>query len=190
MRYMTIFGILTLTAALWSPAPCAAQQVPGGSYQQTCSDIGVRGSTLYATCDNGRGARQSTELRDFQNCSGEIQNINGNLQCKGNTGSYQGRDGNRHNRDHGQYDRDQNGNRDQNGDRGQYGNRDQDNDRGNYNGPSGSYSQSCQNISTNGNTLQASCQKKNGGWRQTSLRNYNRCNGDIANNNGKLQCSR
>ncbi len=185
MRYLTIFGILTLTTALWGPGTCAAQQIPGGSYQQTCRDIGVRGSTLHATCDDGHGGRQSTELRDFQSCSGQIQNINGNLQCNGNSGAYQGRDGNR-----GQYDRDQNGNHDQNGDHGQYGNRGQYGDRGDYNGPSGSYSQSCQNISTSGNTLQASCQKKNGRWRQTSLRNYNRCNGDIINNNGKLQCAR
>jgi hypothetical protein len=49
-------------------------------------------------------------------------------------------------------------------------------DRGCDNGPRGSYAQNCQNISTNNNTLQASCQKRNDGWRQTSLRNYNRCN--------------
>ena len=186
MRYLTMLGILTLTTALWNPGQCAAQQIPRGSYQQTCRDIGVRGSTLYATCGDGRGGQQSTELRDFQNCRGEIQNINGNLQCKGNSGWYEGRDGNR-----GQNgDRDQNGNHDQYADRGQNGDRDQNDDRANYNGPRGSYAQSCQNITTNSHTLQASCQKKNGGWRQTSLHNYNRCNGDIFNNNGKLQCAR
>jgi len=185
MRYLTIFGVLTLTTVLWAPGPCAAQQIPGGSYQQTCRDVGVRGSTLYATCDDGRGGRQSTELRDYQRCGGQIQNINGSLQCNTNTGSYQGRDG-----DHGQNgDRGRDGDHGQNGDRGQYGNR-QNGDRDDDRGPRGSYVQSCQNIATNGNTLQASCQKKNGGWRQTSLRNYNQCNGDIANNNGKLQCAR
>jgi hypothetical protein len=187
MRNLTMFGILTLTTVLWIPGLCAAQQIPGGSYRQTCRDVGVRGSTLYATCGDGRGGQQSTELRDFQNCRGEIQNINGNLQCNGNSGSYQG------NGNNGSYqgrdgDRGQNGDRDQNADRGQYGDRGQNGDRGDYRGPSGSYAQSCQNVSTNGNTLQASCQKKNGGWRQTSLRNYNQCNGDIFNNNGKLQC--
>jgi hypothetical protein len=188
MQYLTMFGILTLTTVLSVSGPCAAQQIPGGSYQQTCRDIGVRGSTLHATCDDGRGGRQSTELRDYQSCGGQIQNINGSLQCNGNNGSYQGNNGSYQGRDG---DRGQNGDRDQYADRGQNGgDRDRDGDRGNnYGGPRGSYAQSCQNVSINGNTLQASCQKKNGGWRQTALRNYNQC-GDIVNNNGRLQCAR
>jgi CVNH domain len=171
MRYLTMFGMLTLAAALWVPATGAAQQVPGGSYRQTCRDIGARGSTLYATCQDAGGGWQSSELRDFQRCGSEIQNINGSLQC--NTV------GNRW------YD-DQN----QGGDRGRDGDHGRDGDRGYNRGPRGSYAQSCQNISTNGSTLQASCQKRNGGWRQTSLRHYNQCNGDITNNNGRLQCAR
>jgi hypothetical protein len=165
MRYLTTFGVAALTVALFSPGmTCTAQQLPSGSYLQTCRNIETRGSTLHADCQDGRGGWQSTELRDFQRCSGEIQNINGNLQC--NTG------GNRRD-DHGP-----------DGDRGR------DGDRGYDRVPRGSYAQSCQNISTSGDTLQASCQKKNGKWRQTSLRNYNRCDGEIVNNNGKLQCAR
>jgi len=159
MRYLTIFAILILAAALWVPGTHAAQQIPGGSYRQTCRDIGVRGSTLYATCQDTSGGWRSTELRGFYGCNEEIQNINGNLQCGGTSG----------NRGH---------------DRGW------DGDHGYGRVPRGSYVQTCQNISISGNTLQASCQKKNGKWRQTSLRNYNRCNGEIVNNNGKLQCTR
>jgi hypothetical protein len=157
MRYLTMFGILALATALWIPATCVAQ-VPGGSYQQTCRDIGVRGSTLYATCQNMSSGWQATELRNYYSCNEEIQNINGTLQCGGTSG-YRGPDRGR-DRDHG-YDR----------------------------GPRGSYVQTCQNITTSGYTLQASCQKKNGTWRQTSLANYNQCS-DIANNNGKLRCVR
>jgi CVNH domain len=163
MRYLTMFGMLALAAALWVPGACAAQ-IPGGSYQQTCRDIGVRGSTLYATCQNAGGGWQASELRDFQRCNGEIQNVNGSLQCAaGNVGYNRGRDG----------DHDHDGDHDRNGD---------------HRWPRGSYAQTCQNISISGDTLQASCQKKNGSWRQTSLRHYDRCNADIANNNGKLKC--
>jgi len=189
MRYLTTFGVAALAMGfLNSGAPCVAQAIPSGSYQQTCRDIGTRGSTLHATCENTSRGWQSTELRDFQRCSGEIQNINGSLQCSasGNRGYDQGHDGNR-GRDG---DRGRDADRGQDGDRGRDGDRDRDGDRAYDRGPRGSYIQSCQNVSTNGNTLQASCQKKNGKWRQASLRNYNRCNGDIFNNNGRLQCAR
>ena len=56
--------------------------------------------------------------------------------------------------------------------------------------PEGGYMQSCQDIRTVGTTLQASCQKKNGKWKQASLRNFNQCTNQIENNNGKLVCSR
>jgi hypothetical protein len=168
MRYLNMFGMLTLATALWIPGTCAAQRAPGGSYQQTCSNIGVRGSTLYANCQNTGGGWQQTELRDFQRCNSEIQNINGNLQCNssGNRWSDQGRNDQGRNGDYGR-----------------------DRNRGYDREPRGSYVQSCQNINISGNTLRASCQKRNGGWRQTSLRNYNQCR-DIVNNNGKLQCAR
>jgi hypothetical protein len=165
MRYITTFGVLALTLAFFSPGMTrTAQQPPSGSYLQTCRDIGVRGSTLYATCLDTGGGWQSTELRDFQSCSSDIQNINGRLQCatSGNRGNDRGRE-----RDRGR-----------------------DGDRGDDRVPRGSYVQTCQNISISGNTLQASCQKRNGHWRQTSLRDYNRCRGDIFNDNGKLRCSR
>jgi CVNH domain len=183
MRYLTTFGAAALAVAFLNcGAPCAAQAVPSGSYQQTCRNIDARGSTLYASCENTSGGWQSTQLRDFQRCSGEIQNINGSLQCSvsGNRGYDQGDDQNRG--------RDADRGRDE--DRRRDGDRDQDGNQAYDRGPQGSYIQSCQNVSTNGNTLQASCQKKNGKWRQTSLRNYNRCNRDISNNNGKLQCTR
>jgi hypothetical protein len=141
--------------------PCQAQ-TPSGSYQQTCRDIGVRGSTLYANCKDEGGNWRRTQLNDYQRCRGEIQNLNGNLQCTGGYG--QGTYGRDHDND-----------------------RDHDRDRG-YGIPGGSYSQTCQNIRVSGNTLQASCQKKNGKWKNTSLGNYRQCRGQIENDNGKLRC--
>lgn len=166
MRYLTLSGVLIFLAALALPAPAAAQG-PNGSYQQTCRDIGVRGSSLYAECRDANGGWHRTEMSDYRRCGGDIQNINGNLEC-GNGGYGNGRDRDR-DRDH---DRDR--------DQGRYG------DRG-Y-GPRGSYTQTCQNITVSGNQLRASCQKKNGKWRNTSLNNYQYCRGDIQNDNGKLRC--
>jgi len=56
--------------------------------------------------------------------------------------------------------------------------------------PEGGYRQTCRDILVAGNTLQASCEKRNGKWKQTSLRNFDRCTDQIENNNGRLVCSR
>jgi hypothetical protein len=165
--------VAVLALVFGTATPAVAQ--PGGSYQQTCRHINVRGSTLSAECQNTGGGWQSTQLRDYNRCNGEIQNINGSLQCTGsNRGGYGPNDG----RGRDDHDRD----RDHDGDR--------DHDRDRYNGaPRGSYYQTCQNVQVNGNTLTASCQKKNGKTRNTSLHNYQQCR-DIENDNGKLRCSR
>jgi len=167
MRYISVLAVAVLALVFGTATPAAAQ--PGGSYQQTCRNIGVRGNTLYADCQNTGGGWQSTQLRDYNRCRGEIQNINGSLQCTGNN-----RGGN------GNYDHDRDRDHDHDG----------DHDRDRYNGaPRGSYYQTCQNVQVNGNTLTASCQKKNGKTRNTSLHNYQQCR-DIENDNGKLRCSR
>lgn len=177
MRYISALAVATLALAFGTATPSVAQGAPGGSYQQTCRNIGVRGSTLSAECQNTGGGWQSTQLRDYNRCRGEIQNINGNLQCTGNNGGGYGPNGG-YGRD--EHDRD----RDHDGDR------DRDHDRDRYNGaPRGSYYQTCQNVQVNGNTLTASCQKKNGKTKNTSLHNYQQCR-DIENDNGKLRCSR
>ena len=170
MRYLTLSGVLIFLAALAMPAPAAAQR-PGGSYQQTCRNIDVRGSSLRAECRDANGGWHRTEMSDYRRCGGDIQNINGNLECAaGGYGGGYGKD-----RDH---DRDQDHDRDRDHDR--YGN--------NGYGPRGSYTQTCQNITVSGNTLRASCQKKNGKYKNTSLNNYQYCRGDIQNDNGKLRC--
>jgi len=54
--------------------------------------------------------------------------------------------------------------------------------------PSGSYQSSCQNIDADWKRLSAVCRKRNGQWNYSTLEDYRRCHGDIANFNGRLTC--
>jgi hypothetical protein len=56
------------------------------------------------------------------------------------------------------------------------------------NGPGGSYAQSCQDIHVGGDDLHARCQTRDGNWHETKLDDYNKCHGDILNDNGNLKC--
>jgi len=55
--------------------------LPGGSYQQSCSNIGLNGSTLAATCRTVKGRMQRTSLANVDRCVGDIGNNNGRLNC-------------------------------------------------------------------------------------------------------------
>jgi hypothetical protein len=187
MRYMSALAVAVLALAFGTATPSVAQSAPGGSYQQTCRHIQARGSTLSAECQNTGGGWQSTQLRDYNRCNGEIQNINGNLQCTANNngGGYGPNGGYGRGDDHGRdadrgHDRDHDYRQD----------RDWDWDRDHRNRlPRGTYFQTCQNVQVNGDTLTATCQKKNGRPRNTSLNNFRQCR-DIENDNGKLRCYR
>jgi hypothetical protein len=169
MRDLLKLSVVALiTMAFWNPGTAAAQGLPGGSYQQTCRNISVNGSRLYATCQDGNGSWQTTELSDYQRCSSEIVNTNGTLQCNTTAGYNNG------------------GNR--GGDRDRENERDRGQGYGQNNGANGSYSKTCRNIRTQGNTLEADCQTGTGQWNQTSLRNYNSCNGGVVNDQGTLRC--
>lgn len=54
--------------------------------------------------------------------------------------------------------------------------------------PPGSYQSSCRDFYADGTTLSATCRTRYGDWNYTTLRNYNDCEGDIANVNGRLTC--
>ncbi|HEY2911986.1 MAG TPA: CVNH domain-containing protein [Candidatus Angelobacter sp.] len=54
--------------------------------------------------------------------------------------------------------------------------------------PGGSYSQSCQDVHAHGDDLEARCPTTNGDWKDTKLDDYNKCRGEIVNDNGKLRC--
>jgi CVNH domain len=55
--------------------------LPPGSYISTCKDVRMQGTTLYASCNNGKERWVPAELRDAHKCSGDIANQNGTLRC-------------------------------------------------------------------------------------------------------------
>src|SRR5437763_639731 len=82
MRNLLKLGVVAvITMALWNPGTSAAQGLPSGSYQQTCRNVGLNGSSISATCQDTNGNWQSTQLPDYQRCSSEIVNDNGMLRC-------------------------------------------------------------------------------------------------------------
>lgn len=54
--------------------------------------------------------------------------------------------------------------------------------------PNGSYTQTCQDIHVSGDDLKARCQTTSGDWHDAKLDDYQKCRGDVANDNGKLHC--
>ena len=144
--------------------------LPSGGYTQTCRDVRVRYGALRALCQDRTGAWVDTSLDAFSRCNGVIQNIDGQLRCVTN-----------HERDHDRYrDWDRDHDRD----------RDHDGDRDRRNAPRGSYSESCREIETRGDSLRAVCQTVNGNWVETRINDYDRCIGDIVNDDGRLECTR
>lgn len=57
-------------------------------------------------------------------------------------------------------------------------------------GPQGTYSQTCREIHAEGDTLFARCLSSNGDYISTRLEHIDRCNGDITNVEGQLQCNK
>jgi|GEM_PF-886883 len=121
---------------------------PTGSYQQSCTDAVMQGSTLSAVCRDSRGQRVRSSI-NTRDCRGrDIANINGRLSCTSAGGG-----------------------------------------GGNDRPPSGSYTQSCSNIDMRGSILSAVCRDGRGNSVRTSLDTRD-CRGrDIANVNGRLNCS-
>jgi len=66
--------------------------------------------------------------------------------------------------------------------------RDRDGDRGHA--PPGSYRQTCRDVRVEGDRLLAKCESSDGRWLDTSLDDYQRCVGDIVNDEGRLECGR
>jgi hypothetical protein len=53
---------------------------------------------------------------------------------------------------------------------------------------SGPYTQTCKDIKSHDNYLEARCQTKNGDWHKTSLDDFQGCHGQIVNEDGYLHC--
>jgi hypothetical protein len=181
-----IFGSIVLGAALaaGSLAPAAAQAIPSGSYQQSCSNIRVRGDELIARCTNPQGTRVRSSI-SLDSCRrGDIANSNGQLVCNRNGyGRRRGGYGN----GNGGYGNGGYGNGNGNGG---YGNGNGNGGYGYGNGyaPAGSYQQSCRNVQSSGGVLTATCPAANGNLITSSI-DPRQCRGmDIANRNGRLVC--
>jgi hypothetical protein len=70
--------VLTVAACLES---AKAQEVPPGTYRETCVNIRMSYGTLYANCQDRDGRWRSTSLPDVQRCTSEVTNIDGDLRC-------------------------------------------------------------------------------------------------------------
>jgi hypothetical protein len=83
----TAFAALTAMAlvSVGLSTPAAAQGLPKGSYQQSCTNINMNAGTLAATCKTERGGTQRSELV-VGSCRGDIGNNNGILGCAGGQG--------------------------------------------------------------------------------------------------------
>jgi hypothetical protein len=156
-------------------APAAAQEVPSGSYQQSCSNVRVRGDQLIARCTNPQGGQVRSSI-SLDSCrGGDIANSNGQLLCNGG-GNGRGY-GYREHRRAGYDNADGNAG---------YGNGNAG--YGNGRAASGSYQQSCRNVQMQGGLLTATCPSGNGNMITTSI-DASQCRGaDIANRNGRLIC--
>ena len=182
-----------------------AQNLPPGSYKDTCRSISVLGGTLTAQCQRVDGSWKNTAIQ-YYDCEGGITNENGNLTCRHNPkpkpdkpipkGSYKQSCKDSYVDGKWLYAKCQKMNGNWNNSSIKYA--DCSKDIWNNNGvltcgggggnlPKGSYKQTCKDAYVDGNWLYAKCQKNNGSWYSTSLK-YSNCNKDISNNNGELTC--
>jgi hypothetical protein len=185
---------------------------PPGTYQQSCNNISVRGDDLRARCKDNYGHYHDTVLDHADRCWGDISNNNGNLVCLqrgGPSGSFtqscrdisvrwgvmrarcQTRDGRWVDTSLDQYSRCNGEITNEDGEL-RCGGRgfDHDRDRGRGYAPPGSYSQTCRDIRTRGDDLTAVCMTANRQWVDTALDHFNRCVGEIVNDDGRLECTR
>ncbi len=71
-------GVVNINGVL----SCEVSDVlPPGSYLATCRDVRLKGTTLVASCNDGKDRWITTELRDAHKCVGDISNQNGIIHC-------------------------------------------------------------------------------------------------------------
>jgi len=136
---------------------------PDGSYVNTCRDVKTSGDDLHAKCQTNDGAWRGAKLDDYQKCKGDIINDNGKLHCVA-VAPYGA------------------------GPVGAYGPGGNGPYYQNTSGPAGTYGQSCRDIHVGGDDLHASCQTRNGDWADAKVDDYQKCHGDIINDDGHLRC--
>jgi hypothetical protein len=204
-RLLALVLILIAIPLLNSGTPCYAQGAPQGSYLQTCRDIRMDRTALFAYCQDTDGHWRAAELYEFRECTGDITNVDGELRCERRAdrgrpyGSYMFTCREIYRR----------------GDRltavcqnigGRWRRSTLDdvdrcvgpivNDDGQLactrggSLPRGSYVETCRQIYLRGGTLRAACQDRDGRWVWTALDGWESCPRGIVNIDGQLRCSR
>jgi hypothetical protein len=75
--------IFAVVALAFLSASAYAHAPPPGSYQQSCTDIRMRGPTLTAVCRRANGRGEQLTALNVAHCVGDIGNSNGQLVCNG-----------------------------------------------------------------------------------------------------------
>lgn len=214
VRIMAMAATLFATFVVALPEEAAAQNLPGGSWSQSCRNAQLRGDQLYAQCRGRDGNWHNTRI-DLDRCGrgGTVGNNNGELVCErlgqgaGNfpPGSWnqscrnarmEGRDGDTlraecRTRDgrwiQTRLDTDRCGrNRAVANNNGQLVCESQIGQTGRL--PPGPWSQVCRNARVQNNVLYAECPAGGGNWRTVDV-NLNRCPGQpITYQNNDLRC--
>src|SRR5262249_39285648 len=75
--HLAVLALACLAVSAYAQAP------PPGSYQQSCRDTRMQGTTLTAVCQKARGRGEQPTALNVAHCTGDIGNNNGQLQCSG-----------------------------------------------------------------------------------------------------------
>jgi hypothetical protein len=77
----TLAVLLLGLAGVWMARPASAQELPPGSYMQSCFNFQVIDGTLLANCRRMSGGIRPTSLPRAYHCHGDIANQDGRLIC-------------------------------------------------------------------------------------------------------------
>src|ERR1700681_3007469 len=81
----TLLSIASAVAlAAMAVGTASAQNIPSGSYQQSCTNIRVRGDVLTARCNAPQGGTVRSTITLDSCRRGDIANMNGQLTCNRN----------------------------------------------------------------------------------------------------------
>ncbi len=70
-------GVINLNGVL----SCQTGLLPPGSYVTSCTDVRLQGTSLKASCKNSKDKSVATELKNANQCTGDIANKDGALKC-------------------------------------------------------------------------------------------------------------
>src|SRR5215469_8785053 len=86
MRYPIVLAIFALVTVLSG----SSQDIPPGTYRDSCRNIKMRGDQLRARCQTSQGNWVKTSLNSVDRCVGDITNVEGQLTCSQNSGPPEG----------------------------------------------------------------------------------------------------